>query len=180
AELAELAAQRTPTKDREPRWRRLIEAGLRHAAAGDLPRARGLLEPLINEIPPGPLRAEVLLNLADFRWDDARGSIELAEHALAEVGNDDACRARILMLLSSRALEAEAGSALGHIHAAFEAAERTGNEELALLALVNLVHTETCVGEPTPGLLEQALAHVSADTARHARIPHFESPHFVF
>jgi DNA-binding CsgD family transcriptional regulator len=179
AELAELAAQRTPTENRKARWRRLIEAGLRHATAGDLPRARALLEPLTNEIPPGPMRAGVLLNLADFRWDDARASIELAERALAEVGSDDACRARIHMLLSSRALEAEADSALSHIRAAYEAADRSGNAELTLLALVNLAHTEVCVGELTPGLLEQALGGVNADASQHERIPHFESPHFV-
>jgi DNA-binding CsgD family transcriptional regulator len=179
AELAELAAQRTPTEDRKARWRRLIEAGLRHATAGDLPRARALLEPLTSEIPPGTMRARVLLNLADFRWDDAKASIELAERALAEVGSDDACRARIHMLLSSRALDAEADSALSHIRAAYEAADRCGNAELTLLALVNLAHTEVCVGELTPGLLEQALAGVNADAAQHERIPHFESPHFV-
>ena len=97
-----------------------IEAGLRYATAGDLPRARALLEPLTNEIPPGPLRAGVLLNLADFRWDDAAAAIGLAERALAEVGDDDSSRARIHMVLSSRALEAEAGSALGHSRAAHD------------------------------------------------------------
>jgi DNA-binding CsgD family transcriptional regulator len=179
AELAELSAQRTATKDREARWRRLIEAGLRHATAGDLGRARALLEPLANEIAPGPVRAGVLLNLADFRWDDAAKAVQLAESALAEVGSDDSLRARIHMLLGSRALEAEAGSALSQIRSAHEAAGRTGDQELALLALVNLVHTEVCVGEMTPGLLESALARVSVDASRNARIPHFESPHFV-
>ena len=179
AELAELASQRTPTTDHDARWRRLIEAGLRYATAGDLARARALLEPLTNEIPPGPRRAEVLLNLADFRWDDAGAAIELGERALAEVGSDDACRARIHMVLSSRALEAEAGSALGHSRAAYESAERAADVELTLLALVNLVHVEVCVGEMTPGLLDRALARVSIDGARDARIPHFESPHFV-
>jgi len=179
AELAELAAQRTPTTSHEARWRRLIEAGLRYATAGDLARARALLEPLTNEIEAGPRRAEVLLNLADFRWDDAGEAIELAERALAEVGSDDACRARIHMVLSARALEAEAGSALGHSRAAYEAADRAGDAELTLLALVNLVHVEVCVGEMTPGLLNRALARLSTKGARDARIPHFESPHFV-
>ena len=179
AELAELAAQRTPTGEHEARWRRLIEAGLRHATAGDLTRARALLEPLTAEIPPGPRRAQVLLNLADFRWDDAGAAIELAERALAEVGSDDACRARIHMVLSSRALEAEAASALGHSRAAHEAAERAADAELTLLALVNLVHVEVCVGAMTPGLLDRALARVSTEGARDTRIPHFESPHFV-
>jgi tetratricopeptide (TPR) repeat protein len=179
AELAELAAQRTPMPDDKARWRRLIEAGLRYATAGDLPRAQTLLEPLTREIPPGPLRAGVLLNLADFRWDNAKRATEFAERALAEVGTDDACRARINMVLSACALEAGHGPALRHIHAACDAADRAGDGELMLLSLVNRVHVEVCVGELTPGLLERALARVSAEGTRDARIPHFESPHFV-
>ena len=82
AELAELAARRTPPNDREGRWRRLNEAGLRHATAGDVLRARALLEPLVDEIPRGPLRARVLLNLADSRWDDnARDDLARGESA---------------------------------------------------------------------------------------------------
>ena len=179
AELAELAAQRSPTKDRKDRWRREIEAGLRHATAGDLTRARALLEPLTNEMPPGPLRAKVLLNLADFGWDDARAAIELAERALADVGDDDVSRARIHMLLGSRALEAGSDSALDHFRAGREAAVRTGDEQLTILALVNLVTAEVCVGRLTPGLLDRALVRVGDDTASPRRIPHFESPHFV-
>jgi DNA-binding CsgD family transcriptional regulator len=179
AELAELSAQRTATEDREARWRRLTEAGLRHATAGDIVRAQALLEPLASEIAPGPWRAEVLLNLADFRWDDAGAAVQLAESALSEVGSNDSLRARIHMLLGSRALEAEESSALSHLRSAHEAAARTGDEELVLLALVNLVHTEVCLGELSPGLLEAALARVNADRSQNARIPHFESPHFV-
>jgi AAA ATPase domain len=74
AELAELSAQRTPNDDREARWRRLIEAGLRYATAGDLGRARGLLEPLASEIPPGPVRAGVLLKSGRLSLGRRRGS----------------------------------------------------------------------------------------------------------
>jgi DNA-binding CsgD family transcriptional regulator len=176
AELAELAAQRTPSDEQEQRWRRLIEAGLRYAVAGDLHRAQALLGPLTEEIPPGPLRADVLLNLADFHWDEPDVAVELAETALTEVGGDHRCRARLHMLLSSRALEAQTGSALPRIRAALEAAERSGDEELTLLALVNSVHVEVCAGELTPGLLERGLALVSAQGGGSDRIPHFESP----
>lgn len=179
AELTELAAKHTPTEDREARWRRLNEAGLRHATAGDLGRAQELLEPLVNEIPPGSLRAEVLLNLADFRWDDHNATVELAERALREVGGDDACRARIHMLLSSQFVEAGSGPALTHIRAAHDAATRSGDEPLALLALVNRVHVEVCIGELTDGLLDDALTRVRAESTQRMRIPQFESPHLV-
>src|SRR5207244_11238395 len=49
AELVELAAARTPEEARDVRWRRLTEAGLRHATSGDLRRARALLEPMRHE-----------------------------------------------------------------------------------------------------------------------------------
>ena len=82
------------------------------------------------------------------------------------------------MLLSSRVLQAGTGPVLRHNRAALEAAERSGDEALILLALVNLVHAEVCAGEMTPGLLERALARVRAQGARDARIRHFESPSF--
>jgi DNA-binding NarL/FixJ family response regulator len=178
AELMELAAKHTPAGDRQARWRRLNEAGLRFATAGELRRAQELLEPLVDEIPVGPLRAHVLLNLADFRWDDHEAAVQLAERALREVGSDDACRARIHMLLSSQFVEAGHGPALAHIRAAHDAAIRSDDEPLALLALVNRVHVEVCVGELTDGLLDDALTRVSA-SAEQMRIPQFESPHLI-
>jgi hypothetical protein len=124
AELAELAAQRTPREDQEGRWRRLIEAGLRHATSGDFARARALLEPLLQELPPGPLRGTVLLNLADIGWDDYPEMISLAERALVEV-DDDVSRARLHSLLGA-ITEVDLPGALAHLQAALEAAGRVG------------------------------------------------------
>src|SRR5262249_27647074 len=64
AELSELAAERTPIVDAEARGRRVIEAGLRHATAGDLARARSLLQPPTDAIPRGAPRPPVLLTSA--------------------------------------------------------------------------------------------------------------------
>ena len=179
AELAELAAERTPTAEREARWRRLNEAGLRWATSGDVHRARQILEPLIDELPAGSMRTEVFLNLADCRWDDHAAAVELAERALSEVGNDDACRARIHMLLSSHFVEAGGGPALAHIRAAHDAAVRSGDQQLALLALVNQVHVEACAGALTEGLVDHALIRLRAESEKQMWIPQFESPHLV-
>jgi DNA-binding CsgD family transcriptional regulator len=176
AQLAELAAQRTPHDNREGRWRRTIEAGLRHATSGDFARARALLAPLLEELPPGPLRGKVLLNLADIGWDDEREMISLAERALVEV-DDDVSRARLHSLLGAIALFDDLPGALDHLQAALEAAERAGDQELAVLALVNRVDTEVAAGQLTPGLLERALALAEATGGRLLpRVPHFESP----
>jgi DNA-binding CsgD family transcriptional regulator len=175
AELAELAAQRTPPEAHEGRWRRMIEAGLRHATSGDFTRARALLEPLLAEIPPGPLRGMVLLNLADIGWDDYLEMNALAERALVEV-DDDVSRARLHSLLAAIDMFNLPG-ALAHLQAALEAAERAGDQELAVLALVNRINTEVTAGQMTPGLLERALA-LAEDTGGRLlpRVPHFESP----
>jgi DNA-binding CsgD family transcriptional regulator len=175
AELAELAAQRTPPDDQEGRWRRRIEAGLRHATSGDFSRARALLEPLLAEIPPGPLRGTVLLNLADINWDDRLEMTSLAERALVEV-DDDVSRARLHSLLATIDMF-NLPKALAHLRAALVAAERAGDQELAVLALVNRVATEVSAGQLTPGLLERALALAEATDGRMLpRVPHFESP----
>jgi DNA-binding CsgD family transcriptional regulator len=175
AQLAELAAQRTPPEDREGHWRRLIEAGLRHATSGDFARARVLLAPLLEELPPGPLRGKVLLNLADIGWDDNRERISLAKRALVEV-DDDVSRARLHSLLAAIDMFNLPG-ALAHLQAALEAAERAGNQELTVLALVSRIDTEIAAGQMTPGLLARALALAEATGGRLLpRVPHFESP----
>jgi DNA-binding CsgD family transcriptional regulator len=175
AQLAELAAQRTPHDNREQRWRRTIEAGLRHATAGDFARARALLEPLLEEIPPGPLRGEVLLNLADISWDDYLEMISLAERALVEV-DDDVSRARAHSIIAA-INTLDLPKALAHLRAAQEVADRAGDQELAVLALVNRIEVEVWAGQLTPGLLERALALADATGGRMLpRVPHFESP----
>jgi DNA-binding CsgD family transcriptional regulator len=174
AELAELAAQRTPLDDREGRWQRTIEAGCRHGAAGDFARARAVLEPLLDEVPPGPERARVLLNLADIRWGDVREMVALAERALAEIGDDDASRARIHALLGSWTTGVER---VAHQRAGLEAAERSGDDELAVLAMVDLLSEEVAAGQMTPGLLERALALADRTGGRMLpRVPYFEHP----
>ena len=175
AQLAELAAQRTPPDDREGRWRRLIEAGLRHATSGDFPRARALLEPLLEELPPGPVRGTVLLNLADIGWDDYLEGSSLAERALVEV-DDDISRARAHSIIAG-INTLDLPKALAHLRAAQEVAERAGDQELAVLALVNRIEVEVWAGQLTPGLLERALALTDATGGRMLpRVPQFESP----
>jgi DNA-binding NarL/FixJ family response regulator len=175
AQLAELAAQRTPPDDHEARWRRTIEAGLRHATSGDYSCAKTLLEPLLEKMPPGPLRGEVPLNLADIGWDDDLERILLAERALVEV-DDDVSRARLHSLLAA-IYTPHPPKALDHLQAALEAAERAGDQDLAVLALVNRIEIEVIAGQLTPGLLERALALADATGGRLLlRIPHFESP----
>jgi DNA-binding CsgD family transcriptional regulator len=177
AELAELAAERTPKDEREVRWRRLTEAGLRYATSGDFRRARALLEPMSDEMPAGPARGRVLLNIADICWEDRPRLITLAEQALTEIGDDDVSRARLHSLLAENLWAEGSETTRGHLRAALEAGERAGDEETTVMALVNLVRAEVMAGQMTPGLLERALALADAtDGQMLSRVPHFESP----
>lgn len=173
AELAELAAQRTPLTEPEARWRRSILAGLRHASAGDRGRARALLEPLADEIPPGEVRSDVFLNLADFHWDNITEASALARRALAEAGDDPVRLARIHLLLAELTLDSEEG--LRHSRAALEAAEQSHDDHLITQAIVNLVRVEVSFARMTPGLLERAFQRAGPDSPP-APIAQFESP----
>jgi DNA-binding CsgD family transcriptional regulator len=177
AELVELAAARTPEEERDVRWRRLTEAGLRHATSGDFRRARALLEPMSDEMPAGPARGRVLLNIADICWEDRPRLIKLAEQALTEIGDDDVSRARLHSLLAENLWAEGAETTLRHLRAALDAGERAGDEETTVMALVNLVRAEVMAGQMTPGLLERALALADATGGRMLpRVPHFENP----
>src|SRR5262249_39878580 len=99
--------------------------------------------------------------------------------ALRDAADAHTRRSCIHRLLSARAVGAGEATAVAHIRAAHEAAVRAGDEELALLALANLVCVEVCVGDVTPGLLERAVVSANDNAARGGRIPHFESPHFL-
>jgi DNA-binding CsgD family transcriptional regulator len=177
AELGELAAERTPEEETELRWRRLTEAGLRYATSGDFRRARALLEPMIEEMPPGTERGRVLLNLADISWDDRPRMITLAEQALTEIGADDVSRARLHSLLAENLWEEGSETTLHHLRAALEAGERADDEETTVLALVNLIRAEVMSGQLTSGVLERALALADVTDGRMLpRVPHFENP----
>ena len=115
------------------------------------------------------------MNLADVGWDDDLERISLAKGALVEV-DDEVSRARLHSLLA--AIDTlDLPKALDHLQAALEAAERAGDEGLAVLALVNRVEAEVVAGQMTPGLPERALALADATGGRLLpRVPHFESP----
>jgi DNA-binding CsgD family transcriptional regulator len=101
AELTALALGLTPTGSAAADERRLALAE-QLQFAGDIERASALLEQLRAELPPGDLRARVLLVLSElaFRRDGESVATSLAREA-AETARDDAVRARCLAMLSN-------------------------------------------------------------------------------
>ena len=104
AELAEQAAALTPDADVGRRVDRLLLAAGAAINAGEGPRARPLLEEVLERTTAGPRRARALHKLA-YLVEDA-GALAMAEAALDEAGDDDELCADIEL---SAALFAEMG-----------------------------------------------------------------------
>jgi DNA-binding CsgD family transcriptional regulator len=146
AELFEHAIRLTPTGARDEEARRTVAAAAAYDRAGDAGRAAAVLAPLIEQLPPGLLRAEALLALV--RIDTTGGAaIEHADRALAEAADDPKLRAAILVERAQN-LEITDGppAALRDAREALRLAEGAGDDELLLLALSLVGHVETLTG----------------------------------
>jgi DNA-binding CsgD family transcriptional regulator len=85
AELLEAAARFEP--EREPAALRRIAAVREHVAAGDGRRAIAVATALVEELPPGPLRARALVTLAE-QEGQTKDLSRFAAQAVEEAGDD--------------------------------------------------------------------------------------------
>ena len=160
AELLELACRLTHGKDKIAMHRRVLEAADYHFEAGDVARARSLLNGLLETAPRGPLRAEALLYLCDFLWCDVRQIRPLLKQALEEVGDEeDALRIEVLEDLAWVGI---LGGNLreGHRYAlvALEIAERLGDAACLARALLGVGHAEFFMGKEASATMERAVS----------------------
>jgi ATP/maltotriose-dependent transcriptional regulator MalT len=125
AELSELAAGATPPAD-PVRARRMATAGRYRLMAGDVGRARELLERALEEpvAKRGTPRAELLFRLASVRqlMDDFTASEALGREALSHAGDDVPLAVQIKLLLAGVSFITGRDWASGAQHA-FEAME---------------------------------------------------------
>jgi ATP/maltotriose-dependent transcriptional regulator MalT len=155
AELLELGAQLTPDDPAVARHRRLRSAGF-HRLAGDLPRARTMLEQLLQEVSPGTERADILFELAMATVGNPPAFATLLEQAWPDVEADDARFARWLAFRAwARLLVSDNVRALAYARAALEKAEQVEDPELVAIVIARLGQIEMWAGEVTPGLLER-------------------------
>jgi DNA-binding CsgD family transcriptional regulator len=125
AQLLEQAARLTPADAVEAKRSRIIRAAEQHKAAGDLTRARSLLEAVLQELPGGPLHARALKQLAQLRDDDFEVAAALLEEALAQAGDHHRVAAEIeARLAENRANRGDQAAAVDHSRAAVERAEQ--------------------------------------------------------
>jgi ATP/maltotriose-dependent transcriptional regulator MalT len=109
-------------------------------------------------MPPGPERAEVLLETVRVQRTGAADRIALLEQALQEAGADDVRAAQILGLLSiNRWQSGELARGLHDARAGLRRAERAGDPRMLAAAMSYVGFLETWVLEITPGLLERGV-----------------------
>ena len=158
AELAELAVEFTPEGRDSGRRRRTLEASDYHYAAGAPIRAHSILGALLDELPRGRARAEVVLRLAHTSEEQEKAA-ELCERALREAKGDDRLLSRVHAAhTASWPVRGGSRHALAHARSALEHAERAGDRRLTVAALSGLALFEIWAGQITSGLLERALA----------------------
>ena len=157
AELSELAAHLTPDDPAQAR-RRLIRSASLYRLAGERARTVRMLDELLQEIPGGVERADVLLELARTHRADQPGTVALLDEALEEARADDARTARLLAYRALyRVLGTQIDAAIADGRAAMDKAEQAGDEALLAVTIARTTQLEMYAAEVTPGLLERGV-----------------------
>jgi DNA-binding CsgD family transcriptional regulator len=173
AQLLELAL-RLGAADPERRQ----EAAERHLDAGDVARARELLEGLVEEQPPGGTRARALAALGTVHRldDDLHGSRAFLERAAAEAEDPGLSLAVSLELAFTCTQAADLGAGLPHADRAVVEAEALGAPGLLAPALAVRTMIHFLVGE---GVDEDSLRRSLELEDPDARTPGVLRPTFI-
>jgi DNA-binding CsgD family transcriptional regulator len=164
AALAEQAIRLTPPALADAISRRTFDAGDHHFAAGDLAKARALLDELRASARPGPARARTLQRLGEILLQEVGFSAaeDLFTQALGEVGDDDLLRLELECDLAfSRLVRGDIPEGARRSQAALELARSLKDVPpvTKLPALVSAALFEFLLGRGVRAdLLEEAMA----------------------
>jgi DNA-binding CsgD family transcriptional regulator len=150
----------TPAGDAGAALRRALAEIDDRAIAGELSRALALADGLVASLPPGPERCQALLERAYLEDDDIAAGVALMRQALADAGNDDMLRGRVLDHLGW-ALAMFAGdlpSGLACKREAVTVSDRVGDELMQMSTTAFLAYLEALNGTPRPELMARAVA----------------------
>jgi len=160
AALSEQARRLTPDAAAGQARRRTIGAADYHFRAGNMARARELLEDLVAVLPPGTGRAGALFRLGVIHYheDSWPTAEDLFHRALREGGRDPALRAEVERELAfARHVAGDNRGAAGHARAAVAAAEQSGDPILLAHSLARQVPFDFFLGRGIRAdLLERA------------------------
>lgn len=168
-ELSERASQLTSPDRRDHAWRRGLRAAEDHVHAGDRPRARALLEEILAEALPRPVRAEALCLLGEISVDDKALPVAMRVYASALEHADDARLAsRIengLGFVQAHMMDHAAG--FEHSRRALELAEASGDRALTGEALSSCAMYGFLSGRGVDwGMVERSLELEDPDRVR--------------
>ena len=158
AELARHALVRTPEAALEDRVRRAVKAAKWFEQVGESVAGGELIQPLITELPPGPLRARCLMTMATVVGQEIRGSIALRQEALAQPGLQPAEEIETLLELGSAYINIDLAEAQKAVAAAGAKARAEGHASLAAQAAMWEAHADFFAGVPLPQSTAWALA----------------------
>jgi DNA-binding CsgD family transcriptional regulator len=166
AQLLEDAARLTPIDQEHARSTRVVAAAEHRFSAGEVSRARVMLEGLLPEMDSGSLRARARVTLALIRGDEPKVALELLAAALADAGDDYGLRVEADSQITAVAGElGRLATARAHAESALRAAERSGDPDLVAKALAVLLVTLVSSGEPLDRGLLDRLSAMEASTA---------------
>jgi len=160
AELGRHSVRLTPGAGTEDRCRRALAQVADLAKAGDVGRAIGVSNRLIEELPPGPARAEALVQHSDLETDHPELVIASLERALEDAGGEGPLRATVLQELGlSRFLcLGDLRGALVDVREAATLVAHPGDARQAALAEACLAHLEAIAGRPNPEVMARTAA----------------------
>jgi|HubBroStandDraft_4_1064222.scaffolds.fasta_scaffold10512_2 tetratricopeptide (TPR) repeat protein len=173
AELFELAASLTPDEDQARARRCRLEAARQLALSGDMTTATSSLERLVESMPPGPERSDVLTQLGLVREHDYPAATGLMERALAEAGDDPERTADIRIPLADIwSIRGDHTKAAAVARQGLADAERAADPALLAAALTQNFDMDVMYGPgPDERMLERALALEPPDSNLALRIP---------
>jgi DNA-binding CsgD family transcriptional regulator len=174
ATLMERAAALTTAGDAESR-RRLVVAADHHVAAGDTARARGILQRIVDDLPRGPARADVMWRLADLA-ESFPESIALCEQALDDAAGDPGVSASVhIQLAIQTGLNGDVMRSLEHTRTAARFAHEAGNERLVASTIGELSYRLMYLGLPYP---EDEMALALEIEQRVEGFPAYQNPSY--
>lgn len=143
--LVEDAIRSTPGEG-DALWRRMLQRAFHLWRIGDVTRERSQLEELLQRVPPGPLRARALCELA---ISDEFGGLEHARAALAQPRVDRRLRCQAQLLLGWHlTLDADLAQALEVFHEAALTATAARDEWQQAIATCSIAFTNYLLGQP--------------------------------
>jgi DNA-binding NarL/FixJ family response regulator len=160
AEFERHAVSLTPPEEAAAGRRRALAEMTHLASAGEVGRALVLAEQLIEAMPPGPERAEVLVRYAALEGDDFPRVEALLAEALVEAGEDELLRGRVLDEIGflRGSLRGDLVTGLDNAREALAIAERLGDRSLELSAAIAVADLEGLMGALRLDVGERALA----------------------